>query len=321
MSDPKPQPIVPATAETAPEARFEWSQSPFETFLEHHFKKLLLGLLVTGVGVGGWLVMRQQSAQKLLLQAEAFTGSETLDDYKKVIANYPGSTAAGSAQLMIANLLAQNNDTAGALEELKKFTASHPKHPMMDQAAFRIAVLTAEKEGAAADAGPYDTFINQFPDSPLRPLAQMRKADALVAAGKREEALAVYDAIQQDNTLYGNTVLTEAKERAAQVKLKAPTPVEFVPEPAAPAPAPATPGAPASALNFDAPAPAAPQFPAAPDFPTAPESTPAPAETPAAETPAAPATPAETPAAPAPAPAETPAAEAPAAAEPAAPNP
>ena len=319
MSDPKPQPIVPATAETAPEARFEWSQSPFETFLEHNFKKLLLGLLVTGVGVGGWLVIRQQSAQKLLLQAEAFTGSETLDDYKKIIANYPGSTAAGSAQLMIANLLAQNNDTAGALEELKKFTASHPQHPMMDQAAFRIAVLTAEKEGAAADAGPYDTFINQFPDSPLRPLAQMRKADALVAAGKREEALAVYDAIQKDNTLYGNTVLTEAKERAAQVKLKAPTPVEFVPEPAAPAPA--TPGAPASgaptpALNFDAPAPAAPQFPAAPDFPTAPE--PAPAETPAAEAPV-PATPAETPAAPAPA--EPPAAETPAAAEPAAPNP
>jgi hypothetical protein len=189
---------------------------------------------------------------------------------------------------------------------------------MMDQAAFRVAVLTAEKEGAAADAGPYDTFINQFPDSPLRPLAQMRKADALVAAGKREEALAVYDAIQQDNTLYGNTVLTEAKERAAQVKLKAPTPVEFVPEPAAPAPVPATPGAPAPALNFDAPAPASPQFPAAPDFPTAPESTPAaeapvpatPAETPAAETPAA-----EAPAA------AEPAAEAPAAAAPTAPNP
>ena len=97
MSDPKPQPIVPATAETAPEARFEWSQSPFETFLENNFKKLLLGLLVAGVGVGGWLVVRQQSAQKLLLQAEAFTGSETLDDYKKIIANYPGSTAAGSA--------------------------------------------------------------------------------------------------------------------------------------------------------------------------------------------------------------------------------
>jgi hypothetical protein len=218
---------------------------------------------------------------------------------------------------MIANLLAQNNDTAGALEELKKFTASHPQHPMMDQAAFRIAVLTAEKEGAAADAGPYDTFINQFPDSPLRPLAQMRKADALVAADKREEALAVYDAIQKDNSLYGNTVLTEAKERAAQVTLKAPTPDEFVPEPAAPAPVPATPGAPA--LNFDAPAPASPQFPAAPDFPTAPESTPA------AEAPVS-ATPAETPAAPAAAaPAETPApapvSAAPAAAEPTAPNP
>jgi len=276
MSDPKPQPVIPATPEAAPEVRFEWSQSPFESFLEHHFKKLLIGLLVAGVGVGAWLVLRQQSTRKALAQAEAFTGSETLDDYKKIIANHPGTVAAGSAQLMIANLLAQNNDAAGALEELRKFSAEHPQHPMVDHAAFRAAVLTAEKDGAEAGMAQYDAFINQYPDSPLRPLAQMRKADALVAAGRREEALALYEAIQKDNSLYGNVVLAEAKERAAQVKLQPPAEVEFVPEPTPPA-TPATDSVTAPGLSFDIPAtPEATVAPGAPETPDpAPEPTPA----------------------------------------------
>jgi predicted negative regulator of RcsB-dependent stress response len=294
MSDPKPQPIIPATAEAAPEARFEWSQSPFESFLEQHFKKLLIGLLAVGAGVGVWLVVRQQTEHKALEQAQAFTGSETLDDYKKVIANHPGTVAAGSAQLMIANLLAQNNDIAGALDELKKFSADHPRHPMTDHAAFRAAVLTAEKDGPEAGISQYEGFINQFPDSPLRPLAQMRKADALVVTGKRDDALALYESIQKDNTLYGNAVLAEAKERAAQVKLQPPTEVEFVPEPTPPPAAATDPNAPPG-LSFDAP-PAAdaptvtldPPAPAPVLEPAAATPEPAP-ETPASETPAAPA--------------------------------
>jgi len=257
MSDTKPQPATPAIPDTAPEARFEWTQSPFETFLEQHFKKLLIGLIGVAVAVGGWLVARQQSERKAIAQAQAFTGSETLDDYKKVIANHPGTVAAGSAQLMIANLLAQNNDATGALEELKKFTSGYPDHPMIDHAAFRAAVLTAEKDGPEAGVSQYEAFINQFPNSPLRALAQLRQADSLVSAGKRDEALALYDAIQKDNTLYANPVLAEAKDRAAQIKLQPPTEVEFVPEPAPETPAAGAPGADApTTLEFEAPAPA-----------------------------------------------------------------
>jgi len=253
MSDSKPQPVTPAAPESAPEARFEWSNSPFENFLEAHFKKLAIGLAAVAIGVGGWLILRQQSDRTLTTQAQAFTGSESLDDYKKVIANHPGSVAAGSAQLMIANLLAQNNDVAGALEELQKFTAAHPQHPMIDQAAFRVAVFTAEKDGAEAGVAAYETFINQYPNSTFRPMAQMRKADALVTLGRRDDALAVYDTIQKDTTLYGNAI-TEAEERAKLVKLTPPTEVEFVPDPD-PVPA-ADPGFPG--LDFDLPGTPAP---------------------------------------------------------------
>ncbi|MFN0129163.1 MAG: tetratricopeptide repeat protein [Verrucomicrobiales bacterium] len=287
MSDSKPQPTLPITPDTAPEARFEWTQSPFESFLEQHFKKMLIVLLAIATAVGAWLVIRQQRERAVIEQAEAFTGSETLDDYKKVIANHPGTVAAGSAQLMIANLLAQNNDLPGALDELKKFTSNFPQHPMVEHAAFRIAALTAEKDGSEAGVREYETFINRFPNSPLRPLAQMRKADALVNLGKTDDALAVFDAIQKDSSLFGNEILTEAKERADQVKLKPPTEVEFVPDPD---PAPAA--TPSTGLDFDLPT--APESVVPPANSTAPEPTAtpeAPATDPSAPTEPAPATP------------------------------
>lgn len=291
MSDSKPQPAVPPTPDTAPEARFEWTQSPFESFLEQHFKKMLIVLLAIAAAVGAWLVIRQQRERAAIAQAEAFTGSETLDDYKKVIANHPGSVAAGSAQLMIANLLAQNNDVAGALDELKKFTSSFPQHPMVEHAAFRIAALTAEKDGSEAGVREYESFINRYPNSPLRPLAQMRKADALVNLGKTDEALAVFDAIQKDSSLFGNEILAQAKERADQVKLKPPTEVEFVPEPdPAPAATPASP--PSTGLDFDLPTAPDPVLPPAnttnPEPAAAPD---APPPAPSAPTDPAPASP------------------------------
>ncbi len=241
-----------------PEANFEWTQSPFEDFLERHFKKLLITLIAAAVGVAAWLVIRQQSEKNAVRQAQAFTSAETLDDYKKVIANHPGTVAAGSAQLMIANLLAENNDISGALDELRKFTAGYPQHPMAEHAAFRIVALAEEKDGPEAGIRESDAFIERFPNSPLRPFAQLRKGDALAALGKREDAVALYDAMMLDQSLFGNTsVRAMAGDRAAKVKLQPPTEVEFVPEPE---PDPATAPAPAAAsvLDFDSPDPAEP---------------------------------------------------------------
>lgn len=314
MSDPTPHPATPVTADAPPAARFEWKQSPFENFLENHFPKLVAALVIGAVGVGGWLVFRQKSEEKRTQQAEAFTSSETLDDYKKIIANYPGTPAAGSAQLMIANLLAQNNDIPGALEELQKFISTYPSHPLADQAAFRVAILTLEKDGAEAGIAKLDEFISKYPQSPVRWLAQMRKGDALAAKGDREKAAELFSAMLKDSGFAGNTLFQKVEERLAQVKLQPPVEVEFVPEPT-PDPAAAAPGAPnASAPLMIPPVPAAAPEITAPalnlEVPAQPEpaaETPAPAPEEAA--PEAPAPASETPA---PAPAETPA-EAPAA--------
>jgi predicted negative regulator of RcsB-dependent stress response len=283
MSSSKPPASpTPATTQAAPpEAKFEWTHSQFEAFLERHFKALLAALGAVALTVGGWLVWKQRVEEKRVREGEAFAGAETLDDYKKVIANHPGSMAGGSAQFMIANLLAQNNDIAGALEELQKFAANYPTHPLADQAEFRIAVLTMEKGETKAGLEKLESFITRFPKSPFRGQALLRRADGLAATSERDKALEVYKSILADSTLAGNPVRTDAESRLATIKLKPPVEIEFVPEPpptppgaTAPAdpanPAATTPATPASdlsvpSLGLDAPLPSeAPLLPAPP---------------------------------------------------------
>jgi predicted negative regulator of RcsB-dependent stress response len=300
MSDPKtPATPAPATAAAPPEAKFEWTASPFEAFLELHFKKILIALTLIAVGVGGWLVWKQRAEEQRIREGQAFSGSETLEDFKKVIANFPGSTAAGSAQVMIANLLAQNNDIPGVIEELGKFLATYPDHPLVDQATFRIAALTAQSDPKAG-LEKLEAFIAGFPKSPFYPLARLRRADVLAATGDIDKAAAEYQAILDDNTLAGNPVRAQATDRLAKVKLKRPAEVEFVPEPTPPPPAPAAvpptdpapPGAtpeinvPAFGLDAPAPSTAPPLVPtdAAPD----PSPAPPPAEPPPPATPPTP---------------------------------
>jgi predicted negative regulator of RcsB-dependent stress response len=294
MSQPKhPATPAPATAAAPPEAKFEWTHSPFEAFLEQHFKTILVVLGAIAVGVAGWLVWKQRAEEQRVREGRAFSGSETLDDYKKVIANFPGSTAAGSAQFMIANLLAQNNDTAGAIEELEKFLTTYPDHPLVDQATFRIAALTSQTD-AKAGLEKLEAFIAASPNSPFYPLARLRHADLLAAAGDIEKASAGYQAILDDNALAGNPVRDQATDRLGKIKLKRPEEVEFVPEPPPPAPdapapastSPAPPGptpeikVPAFGLDAAAPSDAPPLVPAdAPPAP-APESPPPPTPAP-----------------------------------------
>ena len=212
---------------------------------------------------------------------------------------------------MMAHLLTQNNDLAGALEELNKFIAGYPEHPLLDQAHFRAAVLTIEKGELKVGADQLEAFVNKFPQSSWRPMARLRQGDALVALGEKAKAVEVYEGLTKDTTLAGNPVVKEALNRVTLARLKPPTEVEFVPEPAAdppqgavlPTPSPGapptlTPGAPptltpevkAPSLDLNAPAQPTPAELTIP--PPATGETPAPA--------ASPTTPTEPPAAPAP---------------------
>lgn len=298
MSDSN-SPSVVRLPEAPPEARFEWSHSPFEAFLERNFKTVVTGVATAAVLATGWLLWRHQHQKSLLEQAEAFTSAETLDDYQKVINSFPRTQAAGNAQYMVANLLAQNNDHTGALKELDKFLAEYPKHPLVEQAELRRALLTIEAGETQKGLDQLEAFLAKYPQSPFRGLALLRKGDALYALGQKDKAIEVYTQMTEGGmlaTTSGKPARDEAYQRLERAKLTPPTEVEFQPESAAPSDSPSAPVTPdteikAPALSLDAPEQQAESV-----------SLEAPAEeAPASEAPAeAPATPTAAPEAPAP---------------------
>lgn len=275
-SEPPAQSRPPATPDAPPEATFDWQHSGFEAFLERHFKKILLVLAVLALAVAIWLVWRQQAQEARRAQAAAFTSAETIEEYQKVIAQHPGTTAAGSAQLMIANLA---QEPADAVDALETFLSTYPNHPLRDHAAFRSAVLTASKIDPEKGLQKLEEFIASYPNSELRPLARIRRGDVLFGLGRAEEARQAYQELLDDTSFAGHSLYRDAESRLQQAKLKAPQEVEFVPEPESP-PSP-TPDVPE--FNIDSLLQPTPSMPAPnPLEGEAPASAPDPAAQPAA---------------------------------------
>jgi predicted negative regulator of RcsB-dependent stress response len=292
MADPKSVKPVPASPDAPPEATFEWQHSPFERFLEKHFKKLLIGVGVVAVAVAAVLVHRQRSEEQRVREGQAFAAAVSVEDYRKVIANYPGTAAAGSAQFMLAQL-AEKNSPAEAIGELERFLADYPDHPLRDHAAFRAAVLMIAKGDTEGGIGKLDSFLRNYSDSEVSPVARIRKGDALAALGRTDEARKVYEDLIADVSFAGSPFFQLAENRLAQVKLKPPVEVEFVPEPE-PKPAPAS-GQPAPSATGgdlkipsildDLPGVGTPLLPELPKEPQGPIEPPPPPATPELEVP------------------------------------
>ena len=156
--------------------------------------------------------------------------AETIDDYRQLISKYPGSLAAGNAQLMIAKLLKKEEDgKEEAKGELRTFLETYKDHPQRDQALFTLAGLLIEENNTADAASHLDTLIQEHPESSLVAYARLYKGDFAYAAEKNEEAAQYYSSVRAD---YAGTPGQLASQRLNLIKIDKPTRVEPKSEPA-----------------------------------------------------------------------------------------
>lgn len=308
-------------------------QGKVEEFLEQNFKKILVGVALVAVVMLTVAISRHFKHKTELEAAERFTSASTVEDCDVVIAKYPGSTAAGNALLLKADLLWKDGKKESSTEVLKEFIKAHAQHTLHANALLALGskqMSLGDKDGAAQS---FEALKKSHPDSELLPAADIYNADILWADGKPAEAKALLQGIfgrySGKATVFTNQVDERVKMIDAGLPLTEvdPPPAPKAPEtPGLPMPTiPGLPGGPLSAPSLQTPSLTTP--PAVPSLPTpapAPEAStaPAPAPAPAPEAPAPAPTPApapapapapEAPAAPAPAPApETPPASAPA---------
>ncbi|RYD32954.1 MAG: tetratricopeptide repeat protein, partial [Verrucomicrobiaceae bacterium] len=218
-----------------PVAHLEFEHSPLEDAVMRHKNKLILVSVLAVVGTLGYFGNKLWVEHQQSVAALAFTRADTVGELREVAAQNPGQPGGGSALLDASRLLAKEGKNKEAMEELQKFISNYSSHELIDLAKFRLADLKLQ-EGSLQEAAAGFQEIAKNPASPYASLALIRAGDIHWQEGKTEEARRLFE--EAVTKTGGNQV---AMQRLKQVKLVAPTLIDYVPEPAPAAPAPGSP--------------------------------------------------------------------------------
>lgn len=225
----------------------------WEKFLENNFKGLLKAFVLVVLGVCAYGYVHYSNKAKAIQAGEAFSAASTVEDLDRVIGEYSGSVAAGSALLKKAELLWEQNKKTSSVDSLKEFIAKHSDHPFFAQT---LLALGAKHEslGNRSEAKPlFERLVSEYPTSDVAALAELRLGDLLWAEGKEGDAKKIYDGLAVKFPGSDNEILNQGEVRSKWISAKLPTKeVDGPPKPKEPA-APTIPGMPQFKLNATQP--------------------------------------------------------------------
>ena len=258
--------LKPASSTTAPPPQ-EFDLLAFWI----QYRRLIIRLFVVAlIGVAVWGSFLFMEYRKRAGSEEALVNAKTTVDFRKVSTDWPGTPAAGTATIRLAEDLRKEGKAAEAADALRDFLAKYPVHPLRVGASHALAASleTAGKLDEALTA--YQQFGTAHGRSAFAPLAAIGQARVLLTKGKPEEAQKILESVEQK--YQGSPFVFEARQLLDEIKNAAgkktggsPRPTPKPPDaPATPTTPPATPATPATAPATPAVPPAAPATPPAP---------------------------------------------------------
>ena len=201
--------------------------SDSDLFWQEHWQKFVwaLAAIVLAIIIAGAWAFR--SAQVRSAAEAALGAAKDPESWRQVVSDFPGTVAAGNAQLLVAGSLRASGDLAGAAAELEKFTAAQPTHPLAGTAWLTLGEIYQAQGLNDKALSAYRTSSSDYQAAYTAPLAMIAEARLVAAGGQSGEARAILESV---GALYPETpgAMVAAGELAAM------TP------PAAAAPLPAT---------------------------------------------------------------------------------
>jgi predicted negative regulator of RcsB-dependent stress response len=227
-----------------------------EVFWERYKKEVMAVLIVAllaGAGFGGYKIYSDRQANAA---ASLLASAKTAADFQKVISEYPGTAAGGSAYLLLADAQRNEKKFSEANTTLQSFLDKFSKHELVSTARLAIAgnleALGKKDEALAA----YQRLVAGDPHGFTAPVALYSQIHLLKEKKQIEEARRVCETIM---TQYRESRL--APDAAYQLRLLK---VDSAPSsPPSPTVATPPPAAAPSAPPAQSAAPAAPPPPAA----------------------------------------------------------
>jgi len=216
-------------------------------WFETNKKQVTWGTLaVIALGLIGWYVMWQQG-EKELKASEALANisvsrsmgagprAQNPDEYLKVVASYPKSSAAARALLRAAGSLFVEGKYSEAQAQFQRFAREYRDSPFMGQAMLGIAACL-DAQGKTEEAiAAYRSLIDHHPGENIIPQARFALARLYEAQNKPELARPLFEDVARGDP-YGS-LGSEAGMRLEELKVKNPN--LFAPPPSALMPAPA----------------------------------------------------------------------------------
>jgi TolA-binding protein len=237
------------TSDTTPERDVFWERYKKEVMA------VLIVALLAGAGFGGYKIYSDRQAN---VAAAMLASAKTAPDFQKVIAEYSGTAAGGSAYLLLADAQKNEKKFTEANTTLQTFLDKFPSHELASTARLAIAgnleALGKKDEALAA----YQRLVAGDPKGFAAPIALFSEIHLLKEKKQIEEARRVCETIKSQ---YPESRLVADAEYQLRLLKVDNTPVAAAPSPTV---APPPPAAPPSAPPAG-PSAAAPPVPKAPE--------------------------------------------------------
>ena len=175
-------------AETpTPIAEIDHGPSKLDQFLDQHTSKLIIGAILIALGVIGYVIYSGLARAKAEEAGAAVISAEDASDYQDVIKNWPETTSAESAMLLLADVQ-WDDSQSDAIQTLRDFLSNHPEHPAAPTAKVSLG-LRLVGQGNNSEAITLLTEVADDPNSSyIAPLASITLGDIAKASGDTAQA-------------------------------------------------------------------------------------------------------------------------------------
>jgi len=207
-----------------------------QVFWDRHSIKVFAVLLLALLAVAAWGGYRFYTERRNTTAANLLTTAKTAAEYQKVVAQFPGTPAGGSAYLLLAEEQRKEKKFSEANTTLQSFVEKYPAHELKGTARLAIAA-NLESLGKGDEAlAAYQRLAADDPQGFSAPIALLSQVHILKEKNQVEEARRVCETIL---TKYRESLA--ANEATRQLRLLKPPPSADTPTAAIPTPAPTVP--------------------------------------------------------------------------------
>ena len=210
----------------------EQGPSKFDQFLERNQKALLAGGVALVVLVAGVIVFKGIEQNKQQAAGAQLIGASEGAQYATVVEDYAGTSAAGSALLILSDKQWDEGKLTESVESLKSFLKDYEGHPSYSLALVKIGTrFTANEQNELADE--YFRKAIATDDVTVAPLAQLLLADTKMEQGDMEaaqELLTEANKMSESDLGALKPIITNRLNTAKSPQPQVITPKETIPE-------------------------------------------------------------------------------------------